>query len=93
MPSFIEYGVEVDVDVDITVDEFVSECSPREIKELITTLIEDGHLLPSAIKGGGPNMTANETEFVDKANAIANKYYQMSNEDVAIIESLHKKYC
>ena len=33
MPNFTVYNVDVDVDIDI--DEFVSECSKREIKELI----------------------------------------------------------
>jgi hypothetical protein len=92
MPTVYQW-TEVEVEVDIDIDDFLNECNSKDINYLIKSLVEDGHLLPSAIKGGGPNMTANETEFVDKANAIANKYYQMSNEDVAIIESLHKKYC
>ena len=39
MPNFTVYNIDVDVDIDI--DEFVSECSSREIKELINALIED----------------------------------------------------
>lgn len=92
MPSFTEYGVEVDVDVDITVDEFVSECSPREIKELIATLIDDGHLLPSVIKGGGPNMTSSQLEFVEMLDVLSDNYYSMSNEECGLIEQLYRKY-
>ena len=93
MPSFTEYGVEVDVDVDITVDEFVSECSPREIKELITTLVEDGHIKPSAVKGGsGKNMTASQLEFVEMLDVLSDNYYSMSNEECGLIEQLYRKY-
>ena len=42
MPSFTAYNVDVDLDIDV--DDFLSECSSREIKELINALIEDGHL-------------------------------------------------
>lgn len=93
MPSFTEYGVEVDVDVDITVDEFVSECSSREIKELITALVEDGHLKPSAAKGGVPtNLTAKQLEFVEMLDVLFENYYSMSNEECELIEQLYRKY-
>ena len=42
MPNFTAYNVDVDLDIDI--DDFLSECSSREIKELINAWIEDGHL-------------------------------------------------
>lgn len=93
MPSFTEYGVEVDVDVDITVDEFVSECSSREIKELITALVEDGHLKPSAARGGIPNnLTAKQLEFIEMIDVLSEKYYSMSNEECELIEQLYLKY-
>jgi hypothetical protein len=42
MPNFTAYNVDVDLDIDV--DDFLSECSKREIKEIIDALIEDGHL-------------------------------------------------
>ena len=93
MPSFTEYGVEVDVDVDITVDEFVSECSSREIIELITALVEDGHLKPSAVQGRIPNnLTPKQLEFVEMLDVLFENYYSMSNEECELIEQLYRKY-
>ena len=43
MPEFETY-------VDVDVDEFVSACSKREIKELIEVLIEGGHISSSAVE-------------------------------------------
>ena len=42
MPYITAYNVDVDLDIDV--DDFLSECSSKEIKELINALIEDGHL-------------------------------------------------
>ena len=36
--------VSVDVEVDVDAGEYLSSCSPKEIKELIKYLKEDGHL-------------------------------------------------
>ena len=92
MPSFVEYGVEVDVDLDITVDEFLSECSSREIKELIDALIADGHLSAHSLSNSVV-LSLNESDFAKKTVDLASKYYSMSNEDIQIIEDIHKKYC
>jgi len=92
MPSFVEYGVEVDVDIDITIDEFLSECSSREIKELIDSLIKDGHLSGHSLSNSGV-LSLNESDFTKKTVDLASKYYSMSNEDIKIIEDIHRKYC
>ena len=42
MPEFSTY-------VDVDVYEFISECSKREIKELIECLVENGHINESSI--------------------------------------------
>ena len=38
MPNITAYNVDIDVDVDI--DDFLSECSSREIKELIEEIAD-----------------------------------------------------
>lgn len=92
MPNFTQHGVEVDVDVDIDINEFISECSPREIKQLIATLIDDGHLTVNNFSTHG-SQSVNENDFAQKLADLASKYYSMSNEDIERIEELHKKYC
>ena len=91
MPNFTVYNVDVDVDIDI--DEFVSECSKREIKELINALIEDGHLSKHPlIPGYDDKLSKMEEEFMGKLHVISSKYYSMTEEELEIINNLYNKY-
>ena len=91
MPYITAYNVDVDVDIDI--DEFVSECSNREIKELINALIEDGHLSKHPlIPGYEEKMGKMEEEFVGKLYTISSKYYSMTDDELEIINNLYNKY-
>ena len=91
MPNFTVYNVDVDVDIDI--DEFVSECSSREIKELINALIEDGHLSKHPlIPGYDDKLSKMEEEFMGKLHVISSKYYSMTEEELEIINNLYNKY-
>lgn len=81
----------VDVDVDVEIDEFVDSCSDREINALIRYLAESGHLGNHKVKDES-KMTANEVEFNDKMSLLSEKYYQMSVEDIQMIENLYNKY-
>ena len=91
MPNFTAYNVDVDVDIDI--DEFVSECSSREIKELINALIEDGHLSKHPlIPGYDDKLSKMEEEFMGKLHVISSKYYSMTEEELEIINNLYNKY-
>jgi hypothetical protein len=92
MPTVYTY-VETDVDVDIEVDEFVSSCSPREIKELVQALIEDGHIKTSSIVPTPDRMTAQEIEFSEMLSLLSQKYHQMDVTEISMIEELYKKYC
>lgn len=91
MPNFTVYNVDVDVDIDI--DEFVSECSSREIKELINALIEDGHLAKHPLLPGyDDKLSKMEEEFMGKLHTLSSKYYLMSEEELEIINNLYNKY-
>ena len=86
MPNFEAYA-----DVDVDVDEFVSVCSKREIKELIEVLVEDGHL-PKAAVVETKNVGIFQNEFLGKMNNLVDNYYRISKEDEEILENLFKKY-
>ena len=83
MPEFENY-VEVDV------DEFVSACSKRDIKELIEVLIENGHINPS--EDPDKNIGVFESQFIEKLDGLKEKYYRLSQEDEKTLEDLFKKY-
>ena len=86
MPEFESY-------VDVDVDEFVSSCSKREIKELIECLVEDGHLEKNQfIKQPDDKKGVLEEEFLNKLEVLSTKYYSMSTEEVEFIDNLYNKY-
>jgi len=85
MPEFDTY-------VDVDVDEFVSACSKREIKELIDVLVEDGHISSSAVAGNDKSIGVLESIFIEKMDGLKEKYYRLSREDENILEELFKKY-
>jgi hypothetical protein len=79
-----------DANVDIDVDDFISNCSEREIKELIGALKGDGHLpnyFPTNEK-----MSFLEESFVKKMSELSSHYIRLSREDEEILEKLFKKY-
>ena len=85
MPEFETY-------VDIDVDEFVSTCNKKEIKELIEVLIENGHISPSASTETDKNVGVLESDFIEKMEKLKEKYYRLSHEDEKTLEDLFKKY-
>jgi hypothetical protein len=85
MPEFNTY-------VDVDVDEFLSECSKREITELIDALIEDGHISKSSIITANTNVGVLESDFLEKMGKLQEKYYRLSQEDEKTLEDLFKKY-
>lgn len=82
--------IDVETEFDLSVDEFLSECSSNEIRELIDALIEDGHIPP--ITKGGTNLTFNHKIFNDSMIELSSKYLSLSNEDLITLENLFKKY-
>jgi hypothetical protein len=84
----------VDVDVDIDVEDFLAECSSGEINDLINALAKGGHLSSKqAIKVSSKGLSLLEEEFSNKCTELAPKFYSISNEELELIENLHKKYC
>ncbi len=91
MPNFTAYNVDVDLDIDV--DDFLSECSNREIKEIINALIEDGHLAKHPLLPGYDDKVGKmEEEFVGKLYTISSKYYSMTEEELEMIDKLYNKY-
>lgn len=85
MPEFETY-------VDVDVDEFVSACSKREIKELIEVLIEGGHISSSAVEDTEKTIGVLEGDFIEKMDLLKEKYNRLSQEDEKTLEKLFEKY-
>ena len=86
MPKFSTY-----VDIDIDVDELVNSCRKGDIKDLINTLIDYGHL-PEYLKYGGGNKNFLELAFFEKLNNLSKQWVRRSIEDEKTLEELFKKY-
>lgn len=90
MPSFSDY-VNVEVDIDVDVDEFVSECSPREIEELIEALREGGYLVSYAPPTtGGRGYEA--YEFEQSMTKLVNNYHVLTKTELEILNALAKRF-
>ena len=83
MPSFF-----VD-DVDIEVYEFWDSCSKSEKQELLELLRKDGIIL---MEDDTENLSPRELEFFDKLEKLKTCYYQQSNDEIRVIESIVRKY-
>lgn len=88
MPEFETY-------VDVDVDDFLSECSPREKEELIDALVEDGWVVRVAPKGVIPEErlpSIPEIEWQEMCNKLSTIRHMISLEDEEAIKQILKKF-
>ena len=83
--------------IDISVDEFLSECSTSERKEIIVAMIEDGFLPKWIIDEQGKVVkdrikTQMEDEFEKNLDKLKSKYYSLSSEDEESIKKIFLRY-
>lgn len=88
MPTFDQ---EVDATFDISPSDFVSECSSREIKELIGILVEGGHL-PEGVAGLGKSNGYSADEFQEAVRKLSKNYYSITKEEEDIIKNIAKRF-
>jgi len=89
MPRFYQ---EVDAEVDVDIDDFLSACSSREIKQLINALIEDNHLKPSASKVPNESKTYLDTEWDELTDKFSEIRLRLTQEDEESLRSILKRY-
>ena len=78
-------------DLDIDVDEYLSACSPREIKKLINKLVEEGHITKSDILSE-TKMSAGEHVYENKLDKLHGKWNRLSKEDEEMIIKIADKF-
>lgn len=89
MPYF-----DYDGDIDVSVDDFLSACDSRDIKELIEALVEDEYLPESVLKTQSSNnpVCISESEFDDALNKLKGKWNVLSREEEEIIINISKRF-
>lgn len=83
MPTF-------STDIDIDVEDFISECSEFDIKEMIEALQDHGYIKPKEVT---EKLGTLESEFFQKIDKLKNVFYILPNDEIEYIDSLVNKYC
>lgn len=88
MPTFYQ-----DVELDVDIEEFVDECSDREIQELILYLVEEGRL-PKTLTGysQSQNLSLNDTMWYETIEKIGSNRLTLTDEEIDIIENIAKRF-
>ena len=90
MPSFYQ---EVETEVDIDVEDFIDECSDREIEKLIKYLIEEGKLPKSLTNyGQSQNLSVNDVLWYETISKIQSNRLGMTDEEIEIIEKIANRF-
>jgi len=82
---------EYTAEIDISPDEFISDCSSSEIKEIIEALIEDGHIQPHQVIVDG-QVTRNylDEEWDNICEKIRKSRLTMCQSDEDTIRQIYK---
>ena len=90
MPRFYQ---EVEAEVDIDVEDFVYECSDRDIEKLIKCLVEEGKLPKTLTKySQSQNLSVNDVLWYETISKIQSNRLSMTDEEIEIIEKIAKRF-
>jgi hypothetical protein len=87
MPYFETY-----TEVEVQVDEFLSSCREREIREIIEKLKEDGHLSNLNVPIPEEEQSIFDKNWNESCQKLSEIRLQMSEEDCQTILNIIKKY-
>ncbi len=87
MPYFETYA-----EVEVEVDEFLSSCNEREIREVIDKLKEDGHLSNINVPIPENEQLISDKNWNQNCQKLSEIRLQMSMKDIEVIENILKKY-
>lgn len=89
MPRFYQ---EVDAEMDIDVEDFVYECSDREIEIMIRILVEEGKLPKTLeVHSKSQNLTLTEKMWYETTEKIRAHRLALTIEEIDIIENIAKR--
>lgn len=87
MPNFSQ-----DVDFDLDPDEYLSECSSSEIKEVIEWLQENNYLDSNLTEQLEGNYSVLEQQFIESLKLLKENYFKLSPEDQETIERISQTF-
>ena len=84
MPEFETY-------IDIDPDEFIDNCSEREIGELIDSLVESGYL-PKTVPTNPSEKSILDLEWDEIMDKLIRNRIMLSNEEEEMIRTIAKRF-
>lgn len=83
--------------INISVDEFLTECSISERKEIILAMVEDGFLPKWVIKDDGKvisdvGKTNSEINFISNLEELKTKFYSLTTDEEEFLDRIFRKY-
>jgi hypothetical protein len=85
MPKFYEM-VEVETEVWVDVQEFIDQCSEKEIQKMIKILAEDGQIKKKDIKSKNNNLS--DEMWQEKVEKILENRLILTDEEILVIEKI-----
>lgn len=90
MPRFYQ---EVEADIDIDAEDFIYECSDRDIEKIIQLLIEEGRLPKTLEKHSkSQNLTLNDKMWYETTEKLRSNRLSLTNEEIEYIENISKRF-
>lgn len=83
--------VDVDVYVDIDVEEYLDECSSKEIKKVINFLIDEEHIKSDKVVVP-INSSINEIYYEVMVNKLHDKYLSLSDDEYEVIKKITSRF-
>jgi hypothetical protein len=95
MPEITKYdvSVEIDVDVSVEVDEFLNECLPHEIEEILEWLIDTKYIKPTQLIHDEENISLGDLEYLKIMSKLIDPMvrFRLSEEDLCTIQQISDK--
>lgn len=88
MPRFTDW-IETEAEMDVSVDEFISECSTRDIEKLVEILREDGYITAKDLLTD----SLPDTELSQALTKIAQFRNVLTVEEEELIKKIGNRVC
>jgi len=89
MPTIREYSSNFEISMDVDIEDFLYECSSREIEEVIKWLEESDYIKPHNIVDEGSVMDIEWSNTVSKLQTLRQR---LTVEEEELIKSIVNKY-
>jgi hypothetical protein len=88
MPTISEYTSNIDISIDVDVEEFLDDCSKREIEEVIQWLVDFDWIKPTQVEEGN----VMDIEWFNTVSKLHTLRQRLTVEEEELIKSIVNKY-